>query len=64
MYLRLCARGQFALSGLRDRLMGQRGATAVEYAIMLAFIFVVIVSAVAFLGRSVNSQFSTVQFPP
>jgi pilus assembly protein Flp/PilA len=64
MYLRLCARGQFALSALRDRLMGQRGATAVEYAIMLAFIFVVIVSAVAFLGRSVNSQFSNVQFPP
>ena len=44
--------------------MDQRGATAVEYAIMLAFIFVVIVSAVAFLGRSVNSQFSKVQFPP
>jgi Flp pilus assembly pilin Flp len=64
MYLRLCARGQFALWELRDRLMGQSGATAVEYAIMLAFIFVVIVSAVAFLGRSVNSQFSSVKFPP
>jgi pilus assembly protein Flp/PilA len=48
---------------LIDTLAGDRGATAVEYALMLAFIFIVIVSAVVFLGSSVNSQFQKVQFP-
>ena len=64
MYLRLYVRGRVALSGLRDRLFDQNGATAVEYALMLAFIFVVIVTAVAVLGNRVDSQFSTVKFPP
>jgi Flp pilus assembly pilin Flp len=42
----------------------ERGATAVEYAIMLAFIFAVIVVAVAFLGQQTNSQFEKVTFDP
>jgi pilus assembly protein Flp/PilA len=37
----------------------ERGATAVEYALMLALIAVVIVAAVAFLGHAVSNRFST-----
>jgi Flp pilus assembly pilin Flp len=49
---------------LRERLVEDHGATAVEYAIMLAFIAAVIVGAVAFLGRQTNSQFQKVSFNP
>jgi Flp pilus assembly pilin Flp len=48
---------------LRDRLIAEYGATAVEYALMLVFIFMVIFSAVAFLGRGTSSVFNSVQFP-
>jgi pilus assembly protein Flp/PilA len=67
MVLRLYTSARVRLSMLSDTLIdtlaGDRGATAVEYALMLAFIFIVIVSAVVFLGSSVNSQFQKVQFP-
>jgi len=36
----------------------ERGATAVEYAVMLAMIAAVIVIAVSFLGRTSSSTFS------
>lgn len=55
---------QVRLAGLRERLVEERGATAVEYAIMLAFIAAVIVVAVAFLGQATNSQFEKVTFDP
>lgn len=47
----------------RQRLSAELGATAVEYALMLAFIFMVIFSAVAFLGRGTSSAFNSVQLP-
>jgi pilus assembly protein Flp/PilA len=50
--------------GLRERLVEERGATAVEYAIMLGFIAAVIVAAVAYLGKTTNSQFEKVTFDP
>jgi pilus assembly protein Flp/PilA len=34
------------------------GATAVEYALMVALIAIVIMAAVAYLGRSASTQFS------
>lgn len=37
------------------------GATAVEYAIMAAFIAAVIIAAVGFLGTDVNDAFTTVE---
>ncbi len=40
-----------------------RGATAIEYAIMLALIAAVIVAAVGLLGRATNSGFQKVTFP-
>ena len=36
----------------------EKGATAVEYALMVAFIALVIIVAVQFLGTSVSTKFS------
>jgi Flp pilus assembly pilin Flp len=49
---------------LRTRFEREDGATAVEYAIMLAFIAAVIVVSVTFLGHVTNSEFQKVKFPP
>lgn len=46
-----------------DGLAGDEGATAVEYAIMLALIAMVIVGAVTILGQETNSAFERVEFP-
>lgn len=43
---------------LRLRAREERGATAVEYAIMLAMIAAVVVGGVTLLGRSTNAKFS------
>jgi Flp pilus assembly pilin Flp len=48
---------------LRD---AEDGATAVEYALMLALIFMVVFVAVSFLGHSTNNVYSKMggSFPP
>lgn len=51
------------LEGFRARASRERGATAVEYAIMLAGIAAVIIAVVAALGQSTNSNFESVKFP-
>jgi len=61
---RLYVQAQTRWSELRARFERENGATAVEYAIMLAFIAAVVVASVAFLGRVTNSQFQKVTFPP
>jgi Flp pilus assembly pilin Flp len=48
-------------SWLGDRLHPQDGATAVEYALMVAFIAIVIVAAVAFVGGATSSKFEDPQ---
>lgn len=52
------------LEYLRDRYTGfalrEEGATAVEYALMVALIAVVIIGAVSLLGTNVRSTFSEV----
>jgi pilus assembly protein Flp/PilA len=45
---------------LKGRVADQEGATAVEYALMVALIAVVIIAAVAFIGTSAESQFNEV----
>jgi pilus assembly protein Flp/PilA len=45
---------------LSDRAKEDGGATAVEYALMLALIAVVIIAAVAFLGKAASNKFSAV----
>jgi len=46
--------------GLKARAQDEGGATAVEYALMVALIAVVIIAAVAFIGKSASSQFNHV----
>ena len=46
--------------GLKTRAQEEGGATAVEYALMVALIAVVIIAAVAFLGKAASNKFSTV----
>jgi pilus assembly protein Flp/PilA len=47
-----------------DGLVGDdAGATAVEYAIMLALIAMVVIGAVTLLGQETNSAFERVEFP-
>jgi pilus assembly protein Flp/PilA len=43
-----------------SELTNERGATAVEYGLMVALIAAVIVVAVAFLGTEINEAFNTV----
>jgi len=50
-----------ALVALRDRFFGvdqERGATATEYALLLAFIAVVIITAVTLFGANLTGLFS------
>lgn len=63
MLLRFATDAQTRWARLRLRSEGERGATAVEYAIMLAFIAAVIVAGVALLGQSTNSGYEKVVFP-
>jgi pilus assembly protein Flp/PilA len=45
---------------LKERLSEERGATAVEYALMVALIAVVIIAAVTLIGTSASTKFSDV----
>jgi pilus assembly protein Flp/PilA len=45
---------------LKERVSEDRGATAVEYALMVALIAVVVILAVTFLGESASEKFSEV----
>ena len=44
----------------KDRLRGEKGATAVEYGIMVALIAVVIIVAVTLLGTQINDAFNNI----
>jgi pilus assembly protein Flp/PilA len=55
---RLFVRLHAALARLGD----ESGATAVEYALMLALIFMVVIVAVQFLGRSTSNAFNSMTF--
>ncbi|HET9671467.1 MAG TPA: Flp family type IVb pilin [Actinomycetota bacterium] len=48
------------LSAWWSELKEERGATAVEYALMVALIAVVIIVAVTFLGQSASDKFDLV----
>lgn len=51
---------QTGLFSLRDRAESDRGATAVEYGLLVALIAAVIVAIVAILGGQINAAFTTV----
>lgn len=55
--VRIQLKGQDVLSGLKER---ERGATAVEYGLLVALIAAVIVAVVVTLGQRVNLGFTKV----
>jgi Flp pilus assembly pilin Flp len=60
MVTKLLARVRAAVARLED----QAGATAIEYALMLALIAMVVAVAVAFLGHATSGQFASFTFSP
>ena len=60
MFLRVYTGVTAWWSDLSVRAQEERGATAVEYALMVALIAIVIVAAVAFLGKAASNKFSTI----
>lgn len=52
------------LRDVRALLGDDRGATAIEYALMLALIAMVVFVAVQFLGQSTSHAFNSVSFSP
>lgn len=58
--MRLLQIGRLASAWLvaRTNIKSERGATAVEYAVMVALIAAVIIAAVLFLGREASETFS------
>jgi len=56
-------RSRWAAASLASRWRGERGATAVEYALMLALIAIVIVAAVTVLGQETSEPFEDISVP-
>src|SRR5256885_16466383 len=59
MFLRIYTGVTTWWSDLKMRSQEEKGATAVEHALMVALIAVVIIAAVAFLGHAASNKFST-----
>ncbi len=51
---------QFLSAWLESKVDSERGASLVEYALLVALIAVVCIIAITFLGGSASSKFSTV----
>ena len=64
MLLRLITSAKIQLGLLRSRAEEDLGATAVEYALMLAFIAAVVIAGVTLLGQGTDAGFQKVTFPP
>jgi Flp pilus assembly pilin Flp len=62
MVVRWFAAGQTLWGEVRRRIGADGGATAVEYALMLAFIFLAVILAVAYLGQATKEPFENVRF--
>ena len=60
MFLRLYTGTQIWWTDLKSRAREEGGATAVEYALMVALIAAVIITAVTTLGNNAATKFSTV----
>lgn len=60
MFLRLYTGTQIWWTDLKSRSREEGGATAVEYALMVALIAAVIIASVTILGNNAASKFTTV----
>lgn len=47
------------VSGVKDRFTSEKGATATEYSLLVAFIALLIIIGVTFFGNALNTWFST-----
>lgn len=48
------------VAGIKDKMESEKGATAVEYGLLVALIAAVIVAIVATLGTQINTAFTTI----
>ena len=48
------------VAGVKDRFSNEKGATAVEYGLLVALIAAVIITLVATLGGQINTAFQTI----
>jgi pilus assembly protein Flp/PilA len=48
------------IAGVKDRLSNEKGATAVEYGLLVALIAAVIIGTVVILGGQINDAFLTI----
>ncbi|MEE9098245.1 Flp family type IVb pilin [Pseudarthrobacter phenanthrenivorans] len=48
------------IAGVKERVTSEKGATAVEYGLLVALIAAVIIVVVATLGTQINTAFNTV----
>lgn len=48
------------VAGVKDRLASEKGATAVEYGLLVALIAAVIIGAVVILGKDIEYAFETI----
>ncbi len=51
---------QFVSAWLQSKVSDERGASLVEYALLLALIAVICIIAIGFLGESASSQFEDI----
>lgn len=47
------------VSGIKDRLESEKGATATEYSLLIAFIAFLIIAGVTLFGNALSGWFST-----
>jgi pilus assembly protein Flp/PilA len=47
------------VAGVKDRLSSEKGATATEYSLLVAFIALLIIAGVTLFGKALNNWFST-----
>lgn len=47
------------IAGIRDRMGSEKGATATEYSLLVAFIALLIIAGVTLFGNALSAWFST-----
>ena len=47
------------VAGVKDRFASEKGATATEYSLLVAFIALLIIAGVTLFGNALNAWFST-----
>jgi pilus assembly protein Flp/PilA len=47
------------VAGVKDRFSSEKGATATEYSLLVAFIALLIIAGVTLFGNALNAWFST-----